>query len=141
MDIPRISGIGCFAKPPVLSRVLQRLILAIQAGRPAPGCAFDHERTEAFWSLTAPGRKNSSHSVFRAKRWPTSCCAGSRMPALSTALDRIPELNHAHIIGFFLTLEDCQLNMTIFARGKDDRNKRLRVKLNSLTRLHPVRLH
>jgi len=56
MDIPRISGIGCFAKPPVLSRVLQRLILAIQAGRPAPDCAFDHERTEAFWSNSIAAR-------------------------------------------------------------------------------------
>jgi hypothetical protein len=92
----KISGIGCFAGPAVLSRVFQKL---------------------------------------------TSGYALACEPEPAPALEEIAELQQVRITGIYLALLDRQLHVLIFARGKNNRKKRLRVNLTELTRLRQTRLH
>ena len=125
MENQIITGVGCFAGPEKLSRIFLRMVQTYTLGKMdgiewANGCESDEtEGTELLKALMA-GKA----------AWPNS--------AIPDAVDR---LENKKITGFFLTLKDHGLELSIFAQNGDCRRERHSAVLDGFTKVRQKRLN
>jgi len=120
----KVTGIGCFAKPTTLCRVFKKMVrdyglgqfdsIKLIDGHQASGA----DGVELLKSLMA-GKAGCFHS-------PDS--ESSDVPS------------NKKITGFFLTLRDQRLNLSIFAKGDSNCRQRYTASLDVLTKLRQKRL-
>ena len=120
-----ITGIGCFAKPATLSRVFRKMVCDFALGQVEDiGPANRHEwggaETARLIAALMDGEK--------VKQRPS----GSSCPDATE--DR-------EITGFFLTLKDQKLNLSIFAKTGGSRKQRYSAILYGITKLRYRRLN
>ena len=120
-----ITGIGCFAKPATLSRVFRKMIRDFALGQvEGIGPANRHE-----WGGTETARLIAALMAGeKVKPHPSD----SGCP--DAAEDR-------EITGFFLTLKDQKLNLSIFAKTGGSREQRYSAVLDGITKLRYSRLN
>ena len=120
-----ITGIGCFAKPATLSRVFRKMVRDFALGQVEDiGPANRHE-----WGGAETARLIAA------------LMAGERVkqrPSDSNCLDATED---RQITGFFLTLKDQKLNLSIFAKTGGSRNQRYSAVLYGITKLRFRRLN
>jgi hypothetical protein len=120
-----IAGIGCFAKPETLSRVFNKMVRDFALGRiEGIGSENRHE-----WG--GP----------EAARLIAALMAGEKpklRPLDSTCPD---DTENGEITGFFLTLKDQKLNLSIFAKTDGCRQQRYSAVLDGITQLRHSRLN
>ena len=114
----RMTGVGCFAGRPTLSRVLRRMVEAYLLGN---------------WTEPAGRRQDASPAVQALRRLMD---LGSRSCGPDDG-DRPDE----PIAGFFLTFENQRLNLSVFTRRPGMRCRKYTASLEELTRLRRSRLH
>jgi len=120
-----ITGIGCFAKPATLSRVFRKMVREFALGQvEGVGPANRHE-----W-----GGAETARLV-------AALIAGEKVkPRLSDS--SCPDATEEReITGFFMTLKDQKLNLSIFAKTGGSRKQRYSAVLDGITRLRYSRLN
>jgi len=120
-----ITGVGCFAGPEKLSRIFLKMVQTYTLGKMdgiqwANGC--DSDATEGTRLLKA--------LIAGEAAWQDSVIPG--------AVDR---LENKKITGFFLTLKDQRLKLSIFAKRGDSQRERHSAILNEFTQMRQRRLH
>ena len=114
----RMTGVGCFAGQPTLSRVLRRMVEAYSLGD---------------WTEAAGRRQNASPAVQTLRR----LMGLSNGSCSQDDGDRPDEA----IAGFFLNFENQRLNLSVFTRRPGMRCRKYTASLEDLTRLRRSRLH
>lgn len=117
-----LTGVGCFAKPSTLARVLRR---TMEAYMMAP-----------LESLEALGGKHSIHD--RGGRWLRHLITG-QSGVLTDGQDET--ICPGGISGFFLAVAPCGLNLSIFTDGQTGRRRYRTVRLHEAAALRRKRLH
>ncbi len=125
MNNRTVTGVGCFAGPEKLSRIFLKMVQNYALGEfKGIESANDSEtgRTEGVRLLKA-------------------LIAGK--PASHESLDADPGKfpQHKKITGFFLTLKDQKLILSIFAEAGDNRQERYSTVLDALTNMRRKRLN
>ena len=120
-----ITGVGCFAGPEKLSRIFMRMIQTYTLGK-LDGIDWingrEADRTEGTRLLKA-------------------LIAGDAAWQDSAAPDAVDRLENKKITGFFLTLKDQRLKLSIFAKSSDSQRERHSAVLNEFTRMRQRRLN
>ena len=119
------TGIGCFARPDRLERIFDRIVRNYTL---EPQGEYEllnenlpktHEGTHLLRTLMADKAKIAYPNGTRADDLTKPC----------------------EIAGFYLTLSDQKLNLSIFAKGNNSKSKIFRTSLGELTRLRHRRLN
>ena len=122
----KVTGIGCFAKPATLRRVFKKMVRNYTLGKfedISPGKGHDRLRgTDGTLLLQA---LISGHTGYFPSTDSESC---------GSVRDR-------KITGFFLTLRNQQLNLSIFAKGNRNNRERYTATLAGYTELRQKRLN
>lgn len=125
MENQMITGVGCFAGPEKLSRIFMRMVQTYTLGK-LDGMEWingrDADRTEVSRLLKA--------LIAGKTAWRDAAAPGS------TNRDE-----HKKITGFFLTLKDESLKLSIFAKNGDSQRERHSTVLNEFSRMRQRRLH
>ena len=120
-----ITGIGCFGKPATLSRVFRKMVSDFALGQvEGIGPANRHE-----W-----GGPETARLI-------AALMAGEKVkprPSDSSCPDATED---RQITGFFLTLKDRKLNLSIFAKTGDSGKQRYSAVLEGITNLRYSRLN
>jgi hypothetical protein len=119
-----VNGIGCFAKPERLSRIFLKMIQNYTLG------PLDKRRLVDGCKLT----ENENVGLLEA------LVAGKATRRRSSILDSGSGNENEKITGFFLTLKDQSLELSIFSKS-DSRCERHCTKLDAFTRLRRKRLN
>ncbi|MBT8371088.1 MAG: hypothetical protein KJO34_09015 [Deltaproteobacteria bacterium] len=117
-----LMGVGCFAKPSTLARVLRR---AMETYMMAP-----------LESLEALNANASIHD--RGAQWLRHLISGQ---ASVPAGDGDEWMNPGAISGFFLGVEPCGLKLSIFTGGRAGGRKYRTARLDEVAALRRKRLH
>jgi len=120
-----ITGVGCFAGPEKLSRIFLRMVQTYTLGK----------LDGAKWSNGCESSATESTRLLKAlidgnPAWQES--------AASEAADR---LDNKKITGFFLTMKDQRLKLSIFAKRGDSQRERHSAILNEFTQMRQKRLN
>jgi hypothetical protein len=114
----RMTGVGCFAGQPTLSRVLRRMVEAYSLGDWTEEAGRRHDSSPADQSLCRlMGLSNGSCGPDNSD-WPDEAIAG-----------------------FFLNFENQRLNLSVFIRRPGMRCRKYTASLEELTRVRRSRLH
>lgn len=117
-----IMGVGCFAKPSTLARVLRR---AMEAYMMAP-----------LESLEALAGNPSIHD--RGTQWLRHLISGQ---SSALAEERVDWMNPGTISGFFLGVEPCGLKLSIFTKDRTGERRYRTARLLEVAALRRKRLH
>lgn len=119
------TGIGCFAKPDRLERIFDRIVRNYIL-EPHGGYELLNENL--------PKNSEGTHllQALMADLAETGYPNGARAEDLAKPCE---------IAGFYLTLSDQKLNLSIFAKGNNSRSGIFRTSLGKLTRLRHKRLN
>ena len=117
-----IMGVGCFAKPATLARVLRR---AMEAYMMAP-----------LESLEALSGTVSIHNL--GAQWVRHLISGQ---SSSAAGDRDEWMGPGTISGFFLGVAPCGLRLSIFTGGRGDERRYRTIRLDEVAALRRKHLH
>ena len=120
-----IVGIGCFAKPETLVRVLKKMVEDYILGK------FDG-------LIQDRGTKTAQSDVIKLLKTLIGAPASSQ-PYFGP--DATLSLQNTRITGFFLALGNQGLNLSIFTRDRQQAGKKYTTKLTCLTRIREKRLH
>ena len=120
-----ITGIGCFGKPATLSRVFRKMVRDFALGQvegigPANGHEWGGAETGRLIAALMAGEKVKPH------------------PSDSSCPDAAED---REITGFFLTLKDRKLSLSIFAKTGGSRKQRYSAVLDGITKLRYSRLN
>jgi len=127
MENQMFTGIGCFAKPDRLGRIFSRLVQDYALG--------PFESHELFGKDMPTGTEGSDLlQVFVGGRVGGG---GRRSTGYETASLQTPK----RITGFYLTLKDQKLNLSIFAKGNSPGQEVYTTSLDGLTKLRRKRLN
>ena len=125
MGYQKIIGIGCFAKPAKLCRIFKKMVQSYTLG-PFDGFELINENdtaeadgTRLLKTLYA-GKAECFHSLDSESR---------------------NGVGNKKITGFFLTLKDQRLKLSIFAKGGGTRQERFTTSLDELTKIRQKRLN
>jgi hypothetical protein len=122
----KVTGIGCFAKPATLSRVFKKMVRNYTLGKfedISPGNGHDRWRgTDGTLLLQA---LITGHTGYFS----------------STDSESRGAVRDRKITGFFLTLRNQQLNLSIFAKGNRNNRERYTATLAGYTELRQKRLN
>jgi len=119
------TGIGCYAKPERLSRIFNKLVQAYTLGPFKGNQLFDGPKL------------NEMKDAALLQALLEGQTAGTDSGNCEN-----PGLKESHkITGFYLTLNDQKLNLSIFARTNSSRPEIITARLDGLTRLRQRRLH
>jgi len=121
----KVTGIGCFAKPATLSRVFKKMVQNYTLGQfESINLVNGHDEV----------RGADGTVLLRA------LIAGKTgyFPSLDSEPCRVAE--NRKITGFFLTLRNQRLNLSIFARGDRNIRERYTASLDAFTELRQKRL-
>jgi hypothetical protein len=125
MDNQIITGVGCFAGPEKLSRIFIRMVQAYTLGK-LDGSEWIN------------GRESDETEGIRLLK---ALIAG-QAARLETALpDAVDERENKKITGFFLSLKDQVLELSIFAKSGDCRRERHSAVLDKFTTARQKRLN
>jgi hypothetical protein len=116
--IIRMTGVGCFAAPSTLSRVLRRMVAAYSLGD---------------WSAAEGLRKDSSPAVQALQKLMSSGSVSSASAG--------PGPEEEGIAGFFLNFDRERLNLSVFTRRRGMPCRKYTASLEELIRLRRSRLH
>ena len=125
MENITITGVGCFAGPEKLSRIFMRMVQTYTLGKLdgidwVNGC--ESEGTEGTQLLKA-------------------LMAGKAARLDSAIPDFVDGPENKKITGFFLTLKDQGLELSIFAKNGDCRRERYSAVLDGFTKVRQKRLN
>ncbi len=122
----KVTGIGCFAKPETLSRVFKKMVQSYTLGEfENINPLTDHEnlrRPDNFILLDA-------------------LITGSTGYSPTTDSETIGNTKDTKVTGFFLTLRNQQLKLSIFAKGSHNSRERYTTTLAGYTKLRQKRLN
>ena len=120
-----ITGVGCFAGPEKLSRIFLRMVQTYTLGK-LDGIEWingrESDRTEGTRLLKA-------------------LIAGTAARQDTVSPDAMGRYENKIITGFFLTLKDHRLKLSIFAKNGDSQRERHSAILSELTRMRQRRLN
>jgi hypothetical protein len=120
-----IVGIGCFAKPETLARVLKKMVEDYIFGN--------------FEGLIQDRRAKTAQSdVIKLLKTILGAPAESQQ---YFGTDASASLHNTRITGFFLALGNQGLNLSIFTRDRQSAGKKYTTNLTCLTRIREKRLH
>ena len=125
MENQTSTGIGCYAKPEKLSRIFNKLIQAYTLGpfkekQLLEGLLSDEMKGVDLLQALMTGRKTDT------------CGRGCGNPSIKI---------FRKITGFYLTLSNENLNLSIFTRSDRRRPEIMTARLDGLTKLRQKRLH
>ena len=118
-------GIGCFAKPDRLGRIFNKLVQDYVLG--------PFEGHELFGKDMSAGIEGAD--LLQA------LIGGQTGVGRSGDYETINFQKHKKITGFYLSLNDQKLNLSIFARGNSPRQEIYTTSLDELTKLRKKRLN
>ena len=122
----KVTGIGCFAKPATLSRVFKKMVRNYTLGK------FEN---------TSP---RNGHDRLRGTDNTLllqALITGKTGYFPSTDSESYGAVRNKKITGFFLTLKNQQLNLSIFAKGNRNHRARYTATLAGYTALRKKRLN
>ena len=122
----KVTGIGCFAKPATLSRVFKKMVRNYTLGQ--------------FESIS----RVNGHDEVRGSDGTVllrALIAGKAGYFPSPDSESCSVAENRKIIGFFLTLRNQRLNLSIFARGDRNIRERFTASLEAFTELRQKRLN
>lgn len=125
MKDPGLVGIGCFAKPETLSRVLKKLVEGYILGN--------------FKRLTEEINDNSISSELIQLLKAITVHATENQQTIGAQL--IDSLEGKKITGFFLALKNERLNLSLFIRENRLKCKKFSTNLDALTQIRKRRLN
>ena len=126
MTNEKVTGIGCFAKPATLSRVFNKMVQNYTLGQ-FEGINLVNDQDE----LGGADGTALLRSLITGK----------------TGYFPVPDLGPSRVVpnkkitGFFLTLRNQSLKLSIFARGDRNIRERYTAKLDAFTELRQKRLN
>jgi len=126
MTNKKVTGIGCYAKPATLSRVFKKMVRNYTLGQfESINLINGHDEV----------RGNDGTVLLKA------LIAGKAgyFPSPDSESCSVAEIRK--ITGFFLTLRNQRLNLSIFARGNRNIRERYTANLDAFTELRQKRLH
>jgi hypothetical protein len=122
----KVTGIGCFAKPTTLSRVFKKMVRNYTLGQfESINLVNGHDEV----------RGADGTSLLR------TLMAGKTEYFPSPDSESCVVVENRKITGFFLTLRNQRLNLSIFARGDRNVQERYTASLDALTELRRKRLN
>ena len=122
----KVTGIGCFAKPATLSRVFKKMVRNYTLGQfESINLVNGHDEV----------RGADGTVLLRA------LIAGKAGYFLSPDSESCRVAENRKITGFFLTLRNQRLNLSIFARGDRNVRERYTASLDAFTELRLKRLN
>jgi hypothetical protein len=116
MQNQTFTGIGCFAKPQRLNRIFKKLVQAYTLG------PFEESQM----------REANLIEALMADRTGDICSAGCKNPGFKVS---------PKITGFYLTVKDQELNLSIFTKTNSARPEIITTSLDGLTKLRQQKLH
>jgi hypothetical protein len=125
MNDPGVVGIGCFAKPEILSRVLRKMVEGYILGN-----------LEGHTEKTV-GASMSSELILLLR----TVIAGLSGDQQAIGPGIIDSLTGKKITGFFLAMENEALNLWLFTREGRSTSKKITTNLGTLTQIRKRRLH
>jgi len=120
-----ITGVGCFARPEKLSRIFLRMVQTYTLGK------LDGVK----W---VNGCKSGEAEGIRLLK---ALIAGKTAWQDSAVPDDVDRLENKKITGFFLTMKDQRLKLSIFAMKGDSQRERHSAILNEFTQMRQKRLN
>jgi hypothetical protein len=125
MENQIMTGIGCFAEPDKLSRIFLRMVQTYTLGELdgidwVKDCKADETESGRLLKALIAGKAAGHHAV------------------IPGADDRCP---NKKITGFFLTLKDQRLKLSILAKKGDRQQEWHSAILNEFTKMRHKRLH
>jgi hypothetical protein len=122
----KVTGIGCFAKPATLSRVFKKMVQNYTLGQ-----------FECINRVNGHDEARAAHGTVLLR----ALIAGKAgyFPSPDSESRSIAE--NRKITGFFLTLRNQRLNLSIFARGYCNIRERYTTSLDAFTELRQKRLN
>ena len=120
-----ITGIGCFAKPATLSRVFRKMVRDFALGQ-IEGIGLENRHE---WGGTETARLIAA------------LMTGEKVKPRPSDTGCPDVTEDRQITGFFLTLRDRKLNLSIFAKTGSSRKQRYSTVLDGITRLRHSRLN
>jgi hypothetical protein len=122
----KVTGVGCFAKPATLSRVFKKMVRNYTLGQfESINLVNDHDAVKG-----ADGT-----ALLR------TLMAGKAGYFPSPNSESCVVVENRKITGFFLTLRNQRLNLSIFARGDRNVRERYTARLDAFTELRHKRLN
>ena len=122
----KVTGIGCFAKPATLSRVFKKMVQNYTLGKfEEINPVYGHDEF----------RGVDDNALLR------SLMAGKTEYFSSPHSESCRVAKNRNITGFFLTIRNRRLNLSIFARGDRNIRERYTASLDGLTELRRKRLN
>ena len=122
----KVTGIGCFAKPATLSRIFKKMVRNYTLGQ--------FESINLFNSRDEV-RGADGNALLRA------LMAGKAGYFPAPDSETCVVVENSKITGFFLTLRNQRLNLSIFARGDRNVRERYTARLDAFTELRHKRLN
>ena len=122
MKNQKITGIGCYAKPEKLRRIFRRMVNIYALGQ-----------FEEFELIN--GQESNGKMLLKALSDGKTCCSTWQCPNIGDVLEE------NGVTGFFLTLRDQRLNLSIFSKGGSAGKEEYTTNLDELTRLRRKRLN
>ena len=121
----KVTGIGCFAKPATLSRVFKKMVQNYTLGQfESINLVNGHDEV-----------RGEGTALLRA------LMAGKAGYFPSPDSESCIVVKNRKITGFFLTLRNQRLNLSIFARGDRNVRERYTARLDAFTELRRKRLN
>jgi len=120
-----LTGIGCFARPEKLGRIFKRMVQTYTLGN-LDGIEWNQD-----WE------SDGSEGIKLLK----ALIAGPAAHRSSAGLEAGDRFENKKITGFFLTLKDQRLKLSVFAKIGDKRQERHSAILDGITRLRQKRLN
>jgi hypothetical protein len=122
----KVTGIGCFAKPATLSRVFKKMVRNYTLGQ-----------FESNSRVNGHDEVRGSDGTVLLK----ALIAGKTGYFPSPDAESCSVAENRKITGFFLTLRNQRLNLSIFARGDRNIRERYTASLDAFTELRQKRVH
>lgn len=125
MEDKKVTGVGCFAKPSTLSRVFKKMVRS-----------YTLEQLESINLINGPEISGANDSMLLK-----ALIAGKAGYFSLPDSEAGNFMENKKITGFFLTLQDKRLNLSIFAKGDSNSRERYTTSLEALTAKRLRRLH
>ena len=122
----KVTGIGCFAKPATLSRVFKKMVRNYTLGQ-----------FESINLVNGHDEVRGADGTVLLRALITG--KAGYFPSPDSESCRVAE--NRKITGFFLTLRNQRLNLSIFARGDCNIRERYTANLDAFTELRQKRLN
>ena len=120
-----ITGVGCFAGPEKLSRIFMRMVQTYTLG----------ELDGSEWINGCESDETEGTRLLKA------LIAGKAARLDPVVPDAVDKYENKKITGFFLTLKDQGLELSIFAKNGDCRRERHSAVLDEFTKMRQKRLN